>query len=201
MKFMGWIPAFIPDLTRCYCGHGKDEHGDGYGCSDPGCRFCGHCQGFSPELGPKGEREYQDIFGINADGTEDKNDLYLRRYYIYRGKRRPHIYLHHIVRSDFERACHDHPWDFVSLILKTGYTEICQFPETAFSEAGTTRTWKRPGTFIRHKATDLHRLELKAPAWSLVFSGKKKRLWGFQTSDKGWIAFDKLYAYIRDMMD
>jgi len=153
-----------------------------------------------PAIGMPAGRHYLDIFGINTDGTENKNDLYLRRYYIYRGKHRPHIYLHHIVRSDYERACHDHPWDFISFILKGGYTEICEYPETAFGAAQTTRKWKRPGTFIRHKATDFHRLELKAPAWSLVFSGKKTRIWGFNTPDKGWIAFNTLYQYIKDMM-
>jgi hypothetical protein len=143
---------------------------------------------------------YQDIWGVNLDGTENYNDLYLRRYYIYRGKYRPHIYLHHIVRSDYERACHDHPWSFVSIILKTGYTEVCEYPEADDSDSLQTEKWKRPGSIIYHKATDFHRLKLKAPAWSLVFTGAKKRTWGFLTHDKGWIPFNTLYAYIRDMM-
>lgn len=148
-------------------------------------------------------REYTDIFGVNADGTENKNDLYLRRYYVYRGKRRPHIYLHHIIRSDYERACHDHPWDFTSLILTGGYREhlaTVTHWDTGLEKVSLTHRDKRAGNIVSHRATDLHRLELKKPMWTLVFSGEKKRLWGFQTTDKGWIPFNTLYQYLKDMM-
>lgn len=169
----------------------------------------------------------QDVYGTNEDGTENKNDLYLRRYYIYRGKHRPHIYLHHIVRSDYERACHDHPWDFVSLILKGGYREFNEviLPHTTFAvvqngvvnttitiggrsyrtvPGGTSVTTSRvlrPGDVVRHGCEDLHRLELTKPAWTLVFTGPRKRDWGFQTPDKGWIKWNTLYQYIKDMME
>lgn len=45
-------------------------------------------------------------------------DLYLTRYFIWkpRNKKFGRIYLHHIIRSDHDRALHDHPWGFVSLI-------------------------------------------------------------------------------------
>jgi hypothetical protein len=143
-----------------------------------------------------------DIVGTNPDGTENFDDVYLRRYYVYRGKRRPHIYLHHIIRSDYDRACHDHPWGFTSLILWGGYLEHQEMACEPDGDGGyfnwTTR--RRPGTIIRHKATDLHRLELTKPAWTLVFTGPREREWGFRTTDKGWIPWKELYQYVRDMM-
>jgi hypothetical protein len=146
---------------------------------------------------------YTDIFGINVDGTENKNDLYLRRYYVYRGKHRPHIYLHHIVRSDYER--HDHPWDFTSIILTGEYREHLATvshwgDDHGIPEVFMTSRVKKAGDIVSHKAEELHRLELTKPMWTLVFSGKKTRLWGFQTTDKGWIPFNTLYQYIKDMM-
>jgi hypothetical protein len=161
-----------------------------------------------PDINTLGDRilrffgvSHTNVFGNNDDGTENPNDLYLRRYYIYRGKHRPHIYLHHIVRSDYERACHDHPWDFVSIILKGGYTEHNQCLETAFCAEHTHVIKKRAGSIVAHKAEDLHRLELERPAWTLVFSGRKRREWGFQTPDKGWIGWRELGRYIKDMME
>ena len=33
------------------------------------------------------------------------------------------IYIHKFYRSDYEMALHDHPWPFVTIILKNGYLE------------------------------------------------------------------------------
>lgn len=152
--------------------------------------------------------KHVNIFGINLDGTENEQDLYLRRYYVYRGKHRPHIYLHHIVRSDYERACHDHPWDFVSLLLTGKYRE--HLAQVTFFENGEelavgkilpTSRVRRAGAIVIHSCYDLHRLELEKPMWTLVFTGHRKRDWGFQTPDKGWIKWNTLYQYIKDMME
>jgi hypothetical protein len=161
----------------------------------------GHIDTFGDRLLRFLKLPYMDIYGQNADGTENIEDLYLRRYYLYRGKRRPHIYFHHIIRSDYDRAMHDHPWPFTSLILWGGYLEH----QEAYERAGALgwyswKTRRRPGNIVRHKATDLHRLELTRPAWTLVFTGEREREWGFRTPDKGWVPWKELYAYIRDMM-
>ena len=145
---------------------------------------------------------YQDVNGQNDDGTENPDDLYLRRFYLYRGKRRPHVYLHHIIRSDYDRACHDHPWPFTSVILWGGYKEHQEYP-ISLPSGLVYHQWTvihTPGDVIRHKATDLHRLELTKPAWTLVFTGARERDWGFRTNDKGWIKWNTLYQYIKDMM-
>ena len=87
-------------------------------------------------------------------------------------------YLHHILRSDADRNLHDHPFDFVTIVLWGGYYE--------HTPAG--RRWCPPGTVIRHSAEDLHRIEIPAgqTAWTLFLRGPRTRDWGFQTPD-GWI--------------
>lgn len=80
------------------------------------------------------------------------------------------LYLHHILSSDdLARGLHDHPWDFLSLILSGGYWEIT--PEG--------RTWRGPGSVVRHKAEDYHGVECTRPAWTLVWCGRRRRGWGF----------------------
>lgn len=54
---------------------------------------------------------------VNCD-----HDVYLHRWFIYRGTRIG-IYIHKFVRSDEDRACHDHPWDFLVIPLWRGYIE------------------------------------------------------------------------------
>jgi hypothetical protein len=38
------------------------------------------------------------------------------------------IKLHHLLRPDYDRCPHDHPWNFWSLILWGGYEEIIRSP-------------------------------------------------------------------------
>lgn len=86
------------------------------------------------------------------------------------------IRLHKLLSSDPGDE-HDHPWSFVSLILRGGYLETIE---------GAPK-WHRPGSIVRHRAEDRHRLTLPpGGAWSLVFYGPKRRTWGFYTPD-GWI--------------
>ncbi len=117
-----------------------------------------------------------------CEGSETDGQLYLKRWFIYNDNsgpvNKPHIYLHHIVRSDRDREFHDHPWKFVAIILWGGYTE----------ETSKGREFIRPGRIISRPATWQHRVQLDKPSWSLVFTGKKERSWGFWTKDGflGW---------------
>lgn len=104
------------------------------------------------------------------------------------------IMLHQIMRSDDDRALHDHPWPYLSIVLWGGYWE--------HSENGP--RWFGPGSILARRANWLHRLELTnrfvlvrygssvvhvgtepRPAWTLVFAGARCREWGFQCPD-GW---------------
>lgn len=93
------------------------------------------------------------------------------------------VRIHHILRSDSDRALHDHPFNYGSLILRGGYWEHL---------ADGSRTWYGPGSLRFAKAEQLHRLELpiNTTTWSLFFIGKRRRDWGFQTDD-GWVDHKK----------
>lgn len=96
--------------------------------------------------------------------------------------------LHHILRSDDDRDFHDHPMDFISLILSGGYIE--------HTPDGDQRRYL-PGDLNRRKAEDLHRLELPdGPVWTFVLAKPFRRVWGFTTED-GWIAADEYDNYKR----
>jgi hypothetical protein len=93
------------------------------------------------------------------------------------------VRLHHILRSDEARALHDHPWDFWSLLLTGGYTEI--------TPTGT-RRWPWC-SLVRRRAEDLHRLVLDRPVWTLVWTGPRRRSWGFLV-DGQWIYWRNVQA-------
>lgn len=82
------------------------------------------------------------------------------------------IYLHHILR----REMHDHPWNFMTLIMTGGYTEHT-LKGSRFHPSG---------SLLYRPTPWAHRLELKRPVWTLVFVGPRKREWGFHTQS-GWV--------------
>ena len=100
------------------------------------------------------------------------------------------LYLHHILRSDTQRELHDHPWNFVTFLLWGSYVEenfLCNDPKFV-AKSYRRRMW----SLLFRKATDFHRLELQPgkTVWTLFFSGRKIRKWGFQT-DEGWVPYDE----------
>jgi hypothetical protein len=108
-------------------------------------------------------------------GTQD--DPYLRRWYIVPRNRFFNIYLHHFMRSDDDRALHDHPWWNISILLKNNYREHLQ--------DGSFRDKTAPGIVLR-TASFAHRIELiNGPAWTLFITGPKIREWGF-LCPQGW---------------
>lgn len=88
------------------------------------------------------------------------------------------IFYHKILRSDWDRALHDHPWSFLSIILSGGYTEHTPDGQKFFPA----------GSVVKHRGSDLHRLELEKGkvARTLVLTGPKYKAWGFQAED-GWV--------------
>lgn len=103
---------------------------------------------------------------------------YLRRWYLVPRNAWSNLYLHEIVRSDDDRALHDHPWDNRSFVLFGGYIE--HTPEG--------RIERRPGDVVERAAEALHRLELfqGQRAISLFSTGPKRRDWGF-ACPQGWV--------------
>lgn len=90
------------------------------------------------------------------------------------------VRIHHIKRSDNDRAFHDHPWWYVTLLLRGGYFEVQpKYKQGLY--CGETHTWRRPGTVLFRRAKSWHRLVLVngSSAWTLFITGPKTRAWGF----------------------
>lgn len=104
--------------------------------------------------------------------------------------RLPCLYVHEILRSDDDRALHDHPWVNVSVILKGGYIE-----HTIRAGGVHVETWRGAGTYAFRRAGVAHRLEV-APGTSAVtvfFTGPRIRDWGFHCP-RGWVPWRQFVA-------
>lgn len=90
------------------------------------------------------------------------------------------IYVHKWLQPDPRPTLHDHPWPFLSLILRGGYVEktIHGIREVKWAN------WTSKHKF--HTVTKLMRI----PTWSLMFVGKTGPTWGYLDSHT-WIPFDK----------
>lgn len=107
-----------------------------------------------------------------------KEGLYLRRFYLSpRTRWLPfQVFLHHILLDDDDRALHDHPWAFVSIILSGCYREFV----SACAPRWVPYAKLRPaGSILFNKAEHTHRAEIVRPVWSLVIATRAKRIWGF----------------------
>lgn len=110
------------------------------------------------------------------------DDPYLRRWWVIPRNRVFNIYLHHFLRSDDDRALHDHPWLNISVLLRGAYTE-----HTIARGGIHIRTLRQAGDVKLRRATAAHRIELHAgPCWTLFITGPNVRSWGFHCP-KGWV--------------
>lgn len=90
------------------------------------------------------------------------------------------IYLHHFLRSDDDRALHDHPWINMSYILEGDYIEVSILPGGV-----NTRIPYHEGQLKFRRAKTAHRVEINKPCWTLFVTGPTIRNWGFHCP-KGW---------------
>lgn len=105
------------------------------------------------------------------------NDPYMIRWFVIPRNRWFNIYLHKFCRDDDDRALHDHPWWFISIMLVGGYIE---------HRAGLATKARRAFSIAFRPSTAQHRIELFRdpngkiiPCWTLVITGPKSRVWGF----------------------
>ena len=112
---------------------------------------------------------------------------YLLRWYVIPRNPVLNVYLHKFLRSDDDQALHDHPWWFVSLILKGRYAEISEKPLKI----------RTAGSLAFRRSSHRHRVELLCPpatmaeiaqataprdlvpCWTVIVTGRKVREWGF----------------------
>lgn len=86
------------------------------------------------------------------------------------------VRIHHIVRSDNDRAYHDHPWHYLTIILRGQYYEVTPDGE---------RWWKQ-GQWRFARANSWHRLVVLSHygAWTLFITFRKRQGWGFLVDGK-----------------
>lgn len=107
------------------------------------------------------------------------DDPYLLRWWIIPRNRWFNIYLHKFMRSDDDRALHDHPWINMSVLMRGSYIE---------HSINGSAVMRRPWRPVMRFPTTAHRVELLdgKPVWTLFLTGPKVRVWGF-FCPKGWI--------------
>jgi len=113
---------------------------------------------------------------------------YMHRYYLFLKDRTwfPFNFaLHKIVKSD-DPIFHDHPWPYLTVVLKGGYWEHTPVFDSKGKMFAEFQVWRGPGNIIKRSANEYHWLELEEgrPATTLFFMGPQQREWGFLVQAK-----------------
>ena len=85
------------------------------------------------------------------------------------------IPVHRMLTGDARDTVHDHPFAFLSIVLRGGYTEISRHPRTLELEQRHVRRLNVMRTRRAHTITHLDR----TPTWTLLLVGRQQASWGF----------------------
>lgn len=109
------------------------------------------------------------------------------------------IYVHNHHRLDDDRDCHNHPWSFITLILRGGYSEeFLPFPTEG--RPRWFRIWY-PFTVHRVLLSQAHRtIAVELNTWTLLVVGRKRQVWGFFT-ESGFVSWTEYNYASADPMD
>lgn len=142
-------------------------------------------------------------------GANSPDGAYLERWFLTPWRRwrnrlsylLPNVYLHHFLRDDDDRALHDHPWIWCSLLISGDYIEH------TIDRGGIHRRMHRSVGSIKFSMPSRpHRVELlkvsdfvatqpnnKTPisCWTIFITGPRVRTWGFHCPEQGWIPWQK----------
>jgi hypothetical protein len=122
-------------------------------------------------------------------------DWYLLRWWVIPRNPILNVYLHCFLRSDDDRALHDHPWPWCSILLRDSYIE-----HTIAQGGIHVREQRNAPSIKASTAGRAHRVELlegefgPKPCWTLFITGPRIRAWGFHCPDKGWIPWEQFTA-------
>jgi hypothetical protein len=129
---------------------------------------------------------------------------YLKRHFLIPRNPVFNIYVHQFLRSDDDRAHHDHPWLFNISWLIDG-----QYIEHIITAGGAlVRTLRNAGDWEFRWGKAPHRVELignegdppevpfveAVPCWTVFITGPRIREWGFYCMERGWIHWKKFTA-------
>jgi hypothetical protein len=119
---------------------------------------------------------------------------YLRRWWVIPRNRWFNVYLHQFLRDDDDRALHDHPWFWCSILLVGSYIEH------TIAAGGVHKRKLREAPSIKISGPwRAHRIELlpntlRQPCWTLFITGPRIRDWGFHCPEQGWIPWQRFTA-------
>ena len=129
---------------------------------------------------------------------------YLLRWWIIPRNPVFNVYLHQFLRDDDDRALHDHPWPWCSILLVGSYIEH------TIAAGGIHRRQIREAPSIKISGPwRAHRIELlpntpnpanafetwpRKPCWTLFITGPRIRGWGFHCPEQGWIPWQRFTA-------
>jgi hypothetical protein len=121
-------------------------------------------------------------------------ELYLTRYYLFlkeRSKFPFNIFLHKFHKSD-DVVLHDHPWSYITVIIKGGYWEWTPIFDKKGKKITEKCTWRGPGNVKLAPANSYHRVEIdpEIAAWTLFIPGAKQREWGFLVKNT-WVQWEQ----------
>lgn len=128
--------------------------------------------------GRKAEWAFMDRFDApNYDG-DDPLSVYLTRWRVIQTPLGG-LYLHRYTSPDPRATLHDHPWGFLSIVLKGGYDELRI--EVADIERDQVPRWHKVRFFNRVRSTSAHSIRtlVDKPTWTLLLVGRRKRTWGY----------------------
>jgi hypothetical protein len=102
------------------------------------------------------------------------------------------VYLHQLDAPQWHPECHDHPWGFVAVLIKSGYLE----------RVGQEEFRRRPCSILLRPATFAHNVITPyGVSWSLILTTAKSRDWGFLPCDRSlpkipWSRYRDLFSYV-----
>lgn len=113
------------------------------------------------------------------------DDPYMVRWRLLPRNRWGNIYVHRFLRSDEDRALHDHPWSSVSILLRGHLRETFLAEDESGAPVHLCRDIRRFWPMWRG-ARFAHRLETSGKgALTLFLVGPRQREWGF-LCPQGW---------------
>lgn len=133
-----------------------------------------------------------------------RENPYLRRWWMIPRNPLFNVYLHQFLRDDDDRALHDHPWAWWSLVLDGAYVEhtiaaggihyvhlrgvgsvkwsgprrahrVSLLPQDARVETRGSELWL------------VSEMNARRPCWTLFLTGPRVREWGFHCPHAGWV--------------
>ena len=103
------------------------------------------------------------------------------------------IFLHKLTTKDSRSVLHNHPWSFTSFVLKGGYTEYvpcgCGFDHCTYYAVP--RDIRRVN--VKRFNNSWHWIDSldRYPTWTLLFVGRRRRVWGYLETDGSFVPFDQ----------